>query len=95
MDITTLPLAPIGATGILAVAILMLLRGALIPRSVHEDRMKDKDQTIEYLRTINAELVAQNQALMTVGHTAEKVLMSLQEAASGTDGEGRREVASS
>lgn len=95
MDITTLPLAPIGATGILAVAILMLLRGALIPRSVHEDRMKDKDQTIEYLRSINAELVAQNQALMTVGHTAEKVLMSLQEAASGTDGEGRREVASS
>lgn len=95
MDITTLPLAPIGATGILAVAILMLLRGALIPRSVHEDRMKDKDQTIEYLRNINAELVAQNQALMTVGHTAEKVLMSLQEAASGNDEEGRHEVASS
>lgn len=95
MDITALPIAPIGATGILAVAILMLLKGALIPRSIHEDRMRDKDQTIEYLRTINLELVAQNQALMTVGHTAEKVLMSLQEAASGTDEEGQREVASS
>lgn len=95
MDVTTLPIAPIGATGILAIAILMLLRGTLIPRSVHEDRMKDKDQTIEYLRSVNSELVAQNQALMTVGHTAEKVLMSLQEAASSSEGEGHREVASS
>jgi hypothetical protein len=94
MDITTLPIAPIGATGILAIAILMLLRGTLIPRSVHEDRMKDKDQTIEYLRTVNSELLAQNSALMTVGHTAERVLMSLQEAASGNEEEGRREVAS-
>jgi hypothetical protein len=94
MDVTTLPIAPIGATGILAVAILMLLRGALIPRSVHEDRMKDKDQTIEYLRNVNSELLAQNSALMTVGHTAERVLMSLQEAASGGEEEGRREVAS-
>lgn len=94
MDSTTLPIAPIGATAILAVAVLMLLRGMLIPRSVHDDRMKDKDHTIEYLRTVNAELLKQNSALMTVGHTTERVLMSLQEAASGSEEEGRREVAS-
>lgn len=94
MDVSALPIAPLGATGILCVAVLMLLRGALIPRSVHEDRMRDKDQTIEYLRTVNTELLTQNSALMTVGHTAERVLMSLQEAATGSEGEGQREVAS-
>jgi hypothetical protein len=94
MDVTTLPIAPIGATGILAVAILMLLRGTLIPRSVHEDRMRDKDTTIDYLRAVNSELLSQNTALMTVGHTTERVLMSLQEAASGSEEEGHREVAS-
>lgn len=94
MDLSTLPLAPLGATGILAAAMMMLLRGALIPRSVHEDRMRDKDQTIENLRAINAELIAQNSALMRVGHTAERVLMSLHEAAGGKDEEEQHEVAS-
>jgi hypothetical protein len=95
MDITALPLAPLGATSILAIAIIMLLRGALIPRSVHEDRMADKDQTIEYLKAANEQLVNQNRALMTVGHTAERVLLSIHEAAGGKDEEERSEVASS
>lgn len=95
MDITALPIAPIGATGILAVAILMLLRGALIPRSVHEDRMADKDQTIEYLKATNEQLIRQNNKLMAVGHTAERVLMSLHEAAGGKGEEDQSEVASS
>lgn len=95
MDITTLPIAPIGATGILAIAIIMLLRGALIPRSVHEDRMADKDQTIAYLKAANEQLTRQNQALMTVGHTAERVLLSIHEAAGGKDEEDQREVAPS
>src|SRR5690349_24628939 len=88
MDLTTLPIAPIGATGILAIAILMLLRGALIPRSIHEDRMRDKDQTIANLQSTNAELLAQNTALLRVGYTAEKVLVSLHEAATSSRDEG-------
>ena len=95
MDITALPIAPIGATGILAVAIIMLLKGALIPRQVHEDRMADKDKTIAYLMAANEQLVNQNQALLKVGHTAERVLLSIHEAAGGKDEEERSEVASS
>lgn len=94
MDITTLPIAPIGATGILAMAILMLLRGALVPRAVHEDRMRDKDRQIENLQATNAELLAQNAALMQVGYTAERVLVSLREAAGQSEGD-HHEVAPS
>lgn len=93
MDISTLPLAPIGASTILAFVVLLILRGNLISRSVHEDRMRDKDSQLEYLRAINSELLAQNAALLTVGHTAEKVLVSLHEAASRSE-EGTDEVAS-
>lgn len=95
MDLTVLPIAPTGAIGILCVVILLILKGQLIPRSTHEDRVRDKDQQIEYLRAINAELVAQNNALLEVGHTAEKVLVSLHEAAATQSEGGQREVASS
>lgn len=95
MDVTTLPIAPIGATAILAVAVLMLLRGLLIPRSIHEDRMRDKDSTIANLQKTNTELLAQNSALLRVGYTTEKVLVSLHEAAHGVRDEGGHdEVAS-
>jgi len=94
MDITALPIAPIGATAILAIAVLMLLKGALIPRSIHEDRMRDKDQTIGNLQKTNAELLAQNTALLRVGYTTEKVLVSLHEAATSRNEGGHDEVAS-
>lgn len=101
MDITSLPLAPVGATGILAVVIMLILRGALIPRSVHQDRVADKKETIEYYRTAlereiarNHELSLQNQMLMEVGKTANHVLSSLPISPQDTEG-GRDEVASS
>lgn len=95
MDITTLPVAPIGATAILGIAMLMLLRGLLIPRSIHEDRMRDKDRTIGNLEKTNAELLAQNSALLRVGYTTEKVLVSLHEAATNRDDGGQHDMASS
>lgn len=95
MDVTTLPIAPIGATSILCIVILLVIRGHLIPRSTHEDRVRDKDQQIEYLQATNANLVAQNTALLEVGHTAEKVLVSLHEAAAAQAEGGQHEVASS
>lgn len=94
MDISALPIAPTGATAILCMAVLMLLRGTLIPRSVHEDRMRDKNETIQHLQSTNAELLAQNSALLQVGHTAEKVLVSLREASGSKDEGGQHEVAS-
>lgn len=94
MDISALPIAPIGASALIAVVVLLILRGALVPRAVHEDRMRDKDRQIDYLQTSNAELIAQNSALLEVGHTAEKVLVSLREAVDFNE-EGPREVAPS
>jgi hypothetical protein len=94
MNVSDLPLVPMGATGILALVVLAILRGALIPRSVHEDRMKDKDAQIEYLLRTNQELTVANSALLEVGYTTEKVLTSLQAVAGKTEGD-RREVASS
>lgn len=101
MDLSTLPLAPMGATSILCVAILMLLRGALIPRRVHEDRMADKDAQIRYYQTAleretarNGELAGQVSTLLEVAHTAEHVFTSLPIAASRGDG-SRDEMASS
>lgn len=94
MDVSTLPIAPIGATSILAIVVLLIIRGALVPRAVHEDRMRDKDRQIDNLQATNAELLAQNAALMQVGYTAERVLVSLREAAGQSEGD-HREVASS
>lgn len=94
MDITALPVAPLGASATLIVVVLLILRGALIPRAVHEDRMRDKDRQIDTLTQTNAELLAQNKALLQVGYTAERVLVSLREAAGQSEGD-HREVASS
>lgn len=94
MDVSTLPIAPIGATSILAIVVLLIIRGALVPRAVHEDRMRDKDRQIDNLQATNAELLAQNAALMQVGYTAERVLVSLREAANQNEGD-HHEVASS
>lgn len=95
MDVTTLPIAPIGATSILCIVVLLIIKGGLIPRSTYADRMADKDKQIEYLQAALQECQAQNKALMAVGHTAEKVLMSLHEATASDPGEDRHEVASS
>lgn len=100
MDVSALPLGSIGATGILALVVLLIVRGGIIPRSTHEDRMKDKDNQIDYYRTAlsretkrNDELVHQLGTLMEVARTAEHVLTSLPMAARPGE-EGRDEVAS-
>lgn len=93
MSLSTLPFAEVGATGILAIAVLMIFRGALIPRKVHEDRMKDKDQQIDYYRsaleketTRSGELTSQVGVLMEVASTAEHVFRSLPVAAAKVEG---------
>jgi hypothetical protein len=87
--ISTLPIGSLGATGILAVVVLLILRGNLIPRNVHEDRIRDKDAEVQYYqRALEREqrrgdvLAAQNETLMEVGKTAEHVLNSLPTASS-------------
>lgn len=84
MNISSLPLEPIGATGIVSLVVLLILRGTLIPRRVHLDRMADKDAQIEYYHTAlereaerNDALSGQLDALMEVARTADHVLSSL------------------
>jgi hypothetical protein len=84
MEISTLPLVPMGATGILALVVLAIVRGALIPRRIYEDRMRDKDAQILYYQTAlgrevdrNGELTKQVGVLMEVARTADHVLSSL------------------
>jgi hypothetical protein len=43
-------LGNIGPVGLVAFVVLLVLVGRLVPRSVHEDRIRDKDQQIEYLQ---------------------------------------------
>ncbi len=101
MDLSTLPYAPIGATGILALVVLSIIRGFLIPRSVHEDRMRDKDAQILFYQTAyereaetNKVLTAQVSTLMEVARTADHVLSSLPIGSRRSDG-GRDELAPS
>ncbi len=46
--------ARVGPVGLLAVAVLLVLTGRLLPRAVHEDRLRDKDRQIEYLQAAAA-----------------------------------------
>lgn len=94
MNLGNLPYVPLGATGILGLTVLMIFRGALIPRKTYEERLKDKDDQISFYRnalesetTRNAELMGQVNTLMEVATTAEHVFRSLPEAAGRTEGE--------
>jgi hypothetical protein len=100
VDVSTLPLVPMGATTILALVVLGIVRGALIPRRTYEDRMRDKDAQILYYQTAlgreverNGELSRQMGLLMEVGRTADHVLSSLPIAVGHGDG-SRDEMAS-
>lgn len=94
MNLTSLPYVPLGATGILGLTVLMLFRGALIPRRVHEDRMKDKEDQINYYKTgleremqRSQELTSQVGTLMEVAVTAQHVFRSLPVSAGRPEGE--------
>lgn len=100
MDTSNLPslLEPLGIAslvGSFVVAILRaILKGQLIPRKTHEDRIKDRDQQIEFYKTAygaekqrSTELIGMVRSLMEVGSTTEHVVQSLREVALGTGGE--------
>lgn len=39
-----------GPVGVIALVVLLVLTGRLMPRTMHEDRIRDKDQQISYLQ---------------------------------------------
>jgi hypothetical protein len=100
MNLDALPVIQLGATSILGFTVLMVFRGALIPRRVHEDRIRDKDDQITYYQTAleretsrSDELTAQVGVLMEVANTAEHVFNAIPLAAARPNG-GVDEMAS-
>lgn len=85
--VNALPVGTMGASGLLAVVILLILRGNLIPRNTYEERMKDKEDQVEYYRTAyeserarNDELTGMVGTLVDAGKTTEYVMESLHQA---------------
>lgn len=91
MDFGSLPLQSMGAGTIVVLVVVMVLRGALVPRSTLDDvradrdaRLEEKDREIEALRATVDTLTATVEAqaghvgeLLEVGRTAQHVLLSL------------------
>ena len=72
--------ASLGATGILAIVVMMVLTGKLIPRQPYLDMMQERD----YWRTAHTAseegrrmLAEQNKELMEVGRTTKHVVHAL------------------
>jgi hypothetical protein len=91
MDWGSLPLQSMGAGTIVVLVVLMVLRGALVPRATLDDvradrdaRLEEKQREIDALRstvdTLGATCDAQARhvsELLEVGRTAQHVLLSL------------------
>jgi hypothetical protein len=74
----------IGATGLLALVVIMILTGRLVPKSMFEDLRADKDQQIEiwrsaYAASTSAQDVQREQisALLEAAKTATSVIQAL------------------
>lgn len=85
--VNALPVGTMGATGLLTVVVLLIIRGNLIPRNTYEERMKDKDDQVEYYREAyetererNSELAGMVGTLVEAGKTTEYVMTSLHQA---------------
>lgn len=87
MDWTTVLTPSLGATGLLAAVVIMVLTGRLVPRSSLEDLRTDKDKQIEIWRTayetsMAAQEVQREQlsALLEANRTTTRVIQSIPEA---------------
>lgn len=99
MDWTSYLTPSLGATGLLAAVVIMVLTGRLQPKASVDERLADKDRQIETWRTayereleIQAEQRTQLAAMVTANETATKVLQALPRAvdlAAGTGGTAR------
>lgn len=61
----------IGPVGLVALVVLLVLTGRLLPRSAHEDRVSDKDQQIGYLQQT---LTSRDEELRVRGQQVDKLL---------------------
>lgn len=97
MDWTTYLTPSLGAAGLLAAVVLMVLTGRLLPKASVDERLADKDRQIETWRTayersleIQAEQRTQLTAMVAANETATKVLQAIPRAVDLAAGTGRR-----
>ena len=98
MEWTTLFTPGIGATGLLAAVVFMVLTGRLQPKTAVDDRIADKDRQIEtwhaaYEQSLEIQREQQRQisALVEASETATRVIAAIPRAAgmsAGTEGGG-------
>ena len=98
MDWTAYLTPSLGAAGLLAAVVIMVLTGRLLPKASVDERLADKDRQIDTWRTayergleIQQEQQRQLAALLKANQTAPRVIEAIPKAAAlstGTDGEG-------
>jgi hypothetical protein len=100
MDYTAFLTPTLGATGLLALVVLMILRGSLVSRRVHDDLRNDKDKQIEIWKTaydtsmsIQAVQREQISALLEATRTTTHVIQALPQAAGLNERSARRDLA--
>lgn len=97
MDWTAYLTPTLGATGLLAAVVLMVLTGRLLPKASVDERLADKDRQIDTWRTayersleIQDEQRKQLTAMVAANETATKVLQALPRAAAPRNRTGGR-----
>lgn len=100
MDYTAFLTPTIGATGILALVIVMILRGSLVPRRNLDDLRVDKDAQISTWKTAYEQAMAvqdaqrqQLSALLEANRTTTRVIQALPEAVSLNERSGGHALA--
>ena len=88
MDYSAFLTPTLGATGLLALVVVMILRGALVPRSTFDSMREDKDKQIEvwrtaYISSVSVQDVQREQisALLEANKVTTHVVQSLPRAA--------------
>lgn len=93
MDYSHFLTPTLGVGGLVLLAVLMLLRGDIVPRKQVDAMLAAKDQQIEFYKRAYDDLVIAQQgrdrqiaALMETAQTTRHVLAALPEAAGGREG---------
>lgn len=76
--LTDVPWETLGPPGVLLLAVLLIIRGDLVPRRTHESIIESKDEALNVERRNSAELRTALRVLAVEhGTTTDKVLSSL------------------
>lgn len=79
MSWSSIPLGNLGPTGLLAVVVLLILIGKLVPRKTHQDVINDRNRWQEahaISETARIEALRQNDKLLEVARTMEHFIES-------------------